>query len=216
MYRKQMLLKSLVSISLVALISCSNEQSAANSAPSDRSTQNIQTSQAATVPAAIPASTTPASNSGVVKSIHNAAGYSYIEVDIKGDTFWMAAPISAVKPGDKIAWSGYAMMSNFTSKSLKRTFEQIMFVDRVGSAEALAARGHQGTVLETMNSAGYSYIQVDESGKKIWIAAPVANVMVGQIISWNSGAPMQNFPSNSLNRTFEEIFFVGGFQIVSG
>ena len=128
----------------------------------------------------------------------------------------MAAPISAVKPGDKIAWSGYAMMSNFTSKSLKRTFEQIMFVDRVGSAEALAARGHQGTVLETMNSAGYSYIQVDESGKKIWIAAPVANVMVGQIISWNSGAPMQNFPSNSLNRTFEEIFFVGGFQIVSG
>lgn len=216
MYRNQILIKSFVAISLVALISCSNEESAANSAPSDQPNQNIQNSQVAAVPAATPASTTPASNNGVVKSIHNASGYSYIEVDIKGDRFWMAAPISAVKPGDKIAWSGYAMMSNFTSKGLKRTFEQIMFVDRVGPAEALAARDHQGTVLETMNSAGYSYIQVDESGKKVWIAAPVAKVAVGQIISWNSGAPMQNFPSSSLNRTFAEIFFVGGFQIING
>lgn len=215
MYRNQILIKSLVAFSLAALISCSNEQSAASSAPSEQSPQSGQASQAATVHAVTP-SATPVANSGVVKSIHNAAGYSYIEVDIKGDTFWMAAPISAVKPGDKIAWSGYSMMSNFTSKGLKRTFEQIMFVDRVGSAEALAARGHQGTVLETMNSAGYSYIQVDESGKKVWIAAPVAKVAVGQIINWNSGAPMQNFPSSSLNRTFAEIFFVGGFQIING
>ena len=64
-----------------------------------------------------------------------------------------------------------------------------------------------------MSAAGYSYIQVEEQGKKIWLAAPAAKIEVGQSISWNSGPAMHNFTSQSLNRSFDEIFFVSAVQV---
>jgi len=156
---------------------------------------------------------TPATNTGVVKSVQNAGGYSYIEVDIDGQMFWMATAISSVKKGEKIAWKGHAMMSNFVSKTLNRTFEKIMFVDKVVPASVMQSSLHSGRVIETMDSAGYSYIRVEEQGKKVWLAAPITKISVGQNISWNSGAAMQKFSSRSLNRTFDEIFFISGVKI---
>ena len=91
-----------------------------------------------------------------------------------------------------------------------------MFVDKVIPTAAMATRSHTGTVLETMNSAGYSYIRVEEQGKKIWLAVPAADIKVGQSISWTSGAAMRNFSSQSLNRSFDEIFFIGAVQINQG
>lgn len=152
--------------------------------------------------------TTPKQNGGIVKSVQMAAGYSYIEVDVSGDIFWLATAVSAVKPGDEIAWNSYAMMSDFKSKSLNRTFDQIMFVDRIVKPAAMVSQIHTGTVLETMNSAGYSYILVEEAGARVWLAVPESVVAVGQNIRWNSVAPMTNFTSPSLNRSFDEIFFV--------
>jgi hypothetical protein len=155
---------------------------------------------------------TPAQNKGVVKSNALAGGYSYIEVDISGDIFWLATAISDVKPGDKIAWSDYAMMTNFNSKALNREFSQILFVDRVMPESSLASRSHSGIVIESMNSAGYSYIHVEENGTRIWLAAPETKIEVGQSIRWNSGAPMRNFTSESLNKEFNEIFFVSAVE----
>jgi hypothetical protein len=155
---------------------------------------------------------TPAQNKGVVKSSEMAGGYSYIEVDISGDIFWLATAISDVKPGDRIAWNDYAMMTNFRSKTLNREFSQILFVDRVMTESSLASRSHSGIVIESMNSAGYSYIHVEENGTRIWLAAPETKIEVGQSIRWNSGAPMRNFTSQSLNREFNEIFFVSAVQ----
>jgi len=155
---------------------------------------------------------TPAQNKGVVKSTEMAGGYSYIEVDISGDSFWLATAISDVKPGDRIAWNDYAMMTNFNSKALNRKFSQILFVDRVVTESAMASRSHSGIVIEFMNSAGYSYIHVEENGTRIWLAAPETKIEVGQSIRWNSGAPMINFTSQSLNREFNEIFFVSAVQ----
>jgi len=169
--------------------------------------------KAAPVTPPTPVSSTPAANNGLVKSVQHVGGYSYIETDVEGSTFWLASAISSVKPNDKIAWNDYAMMRNFTSKSMNRTFDQILFVDKVFPAGAMTASGHTGIVTEKMDSAGYSYIQVDEKGKKIWLAAPVSTVNVGQSISWNGTSPMHNFSSQSLNRTFDEIFFVGAVQV---
>jgi hypothetical protein len=63
-----------------------------------------------------------------------------------------------------------------------------------------------------MTSAGYSYIHVEQNGSRVWLAAPETAINVGQSISWNGGAPMRNFNSQSLNRVFDEIYFVSAVQ----
>jgi hypothetical protein len=70
-------------------------------------------------------------DSGVVKSVANAGGYSYIEVDRGGKTVWVAAMETPMKAGDKVQWQGGTEMSNFTAKSLGRTFDKIIFASGV-------------------------------------------------------------------------------------
>ena len=67
-----------------------------------------------------------------------------------------------------------------------------------------------GKVVETMDSGGYTYVQIDNSGKKTWVAVPATKVVKGQDISFAPGAEMQNFESKTLNRTFDSIIFSGG------
>jgi hypothetical protein len=67
-----------------------------------------------------------------------------------------------------------------------------------------------GKVVETMNAGGYTYVCIEKSGKKTWVAVPQTSVTVGQQISFEPGQEMQNFTSKSLNRTFDSIIFSGG------
>jgi hypothetical protein len=64
-----------------------------------------------------------------------------------------------------------------------------------------------GKVAETMNTGGYTYINIEKDNKKIWVAVPQSDVKVGQEISVTPGVTMSNFESKSLNRTFESIVF---------
>lgn len=66
-----------------------------------------------------------------VLSVTHAAGYTYVEVELDGRTTWVAASPVNVKTGDTVSWSGGAPMQNFTSKSLRKTFDEIIFVDQV-------------------------------------------------------------------------------------
>lgn len=70
------------------------------------------------------------------------------------------------------------------------------------------AIAHSATVMETMSSAGYTYIRVEEKGKNFWIAIPETKVTVGEKISFYEQMLMENFTSQSLNRTFDRILFV--------
>ncbi len=67
-----------------------------------------------------------------------------------------------------------------------------------------------GTVLETMDSGGYTYLQLDTGADKPWIAIPQAKVAVGSKISCQPGMVMKNFSSKTLNRTFDSIVFSSG------
>ncbi len=62
---------------------------------------------------------------------------------------------------------------------------------------------------ESLSAAGYSFIRVEQNGSSIWLAAPETSLDVGQTISWSGGSPMRDFTSRSLDRTFDEILFVG-------
>lgn len=67
---------------------------------------------------------------------------------------------------------------------------------------------HIAKVLETMNSGGYTYAKVDESGTIYWIAGPQSNITVGNKISFLEQMVMTDFTSKSLNKTFDQILFV--------
>lgn len=67
-----------------------------------------------------------------------------------------------------------------------------------------------GTVLETMDSGGYTYFQLDTGLDKPWVAVPQAQIKVGDTVSSMPGMVMKNFNSKTLNRTFDSIVFSGG------
>jgi hypothetical protein len=65
-----------------------------------------------------------------------------------------------------------------------------------------------GTVVETMNAASYTYVQVDTGKEKLWAAAPQFPVKVGDKVSFSKAMPMEKFQSKALNRTFDVVYFV--------
>jgi len=69
-----------------------------------------------------------------------------------------------------------------------------------------------GKVVETMNSGGYTYVSLENNGKKTWVAVPGTAVKVGQEVTCQPGMEMKNFTSKTLNRTFESIIFSGGIR----
>ncbi len=73
-----------------------------------------------------------------------------------------------------------------------------------------------GTVIETMNTTGYTYVQVDTGSEKIWAAAPEFPVKVGDHVVVPEGAPMPNYHSKTLNRDFAVVYFVNSIQNESG
>ncbi len=72
-----------------------------------------------------------AQQQGKVLKVTHAAGYTYIEVDVGGRTTWVASAPQNVKSGSTISWGGGAVMHNFTSKTLRQTFDEITFVSAV-------------------------------------------------------------------------------------
>ena len=79
-----------------------------------------------------------AQNTGKVLQIIQGGGYTYAEVDTgAGKKVWIAGSPIQVKSGESVQWGDYSVMQNFSSKTLNRTFDEILFVNAwgpVGSA----------------------------------------------------------------------------------
>ena len=76
---------------------------------------------------------------------------------------------------------------------------------QVAAPEAMVS----GEVIETAEAGRYTYIQVDTGGEKIWVAAPNFAVAVGDSVVVPPGAPMKDYHSKTLDRSFETVYFVG-------
>lgn len=76
---------------------------------------------------------------------------------------------------------------------------------------AAASNDLSGTVTETMNAGGYTYINVKKkAGGQVWVAIPETSVAKGSKVSFRGGMEMRNFQSKALNKTFDVIFFADG------
>ncbi len=92
-----------------------------------------------------------------------------------------------------------------------------------GQAEALpkkvdaaAAETASGTVVETMNAPGYTYMLVADGGGQTWVAIPETKVETGAKVRYSKGMEMKNFTSKTLNKTFETIIFSAGLVADAG
>ena len=76
-----------------------------------------------------------------------------------------------------------------------------------GSAEAKPVV-HKVVVNEVINAGGFTYLNVSEKRKKIWLAVPEMKAAKGDKISYSGGLEMINFFSKELNRTFQSVLFL--------
>jgi len=72
--------------------------------------------------------------------------------------------------------------------------------------------GPFGVVLETMNAGVYTYARLSTKDAEIWMAAPSTDLAVGDTVSLAGADNMGQFTSPSLDRTFEEIYFIDQFR----
>ena len=73
-----------------------------------------------------------------------------------------------------------------------------------------------GTVVETIDSGGYTYVQIKTGEASVWAAGPTTPLTKGAAITIDDGMPMVNFHSSSLDRTFDKLYFVNGFSGSTG
>ncbi|MBI1938479.1 MAG: SH3-like domain-containing protein [Ignavibacteriales bacterium] len=66
-----------------------------------------------------------------VEEIINVSEYTYLKVKEADKEFWMAVPKAEFSVGEILFYESSMEMKNFESKELNRTFESILFVDKI-------------------------------------------------------------------------------------
>jgi hypothetical protein len=69
-----------------------------------------------------------------------------------------------------------------------------------------------GKVTDVIESAGYTYAEVETGNKKVWGATTTTSVKIGDTISFSTSMPMENFHSKALNRDFPLVYFATSFS----
>jgi hypothetical protein len=110
------------------------------------------------------------------------------------------------------------MKGYFMSKTIKLLLYCITLLLVAGQAQAVSSQetpqlaveaGNliEGTVVETMNVGGYTYVCIENNGQTSWAATRGATVEVGEEVEIARGSVMTDFTSESLGRTFDTIIF---------
>ena len=83
------------------------------------------------------------------------------------------------------------------------------------SGTGATVSGNEGKVLATLDAPGYTYMELANTEKRFWIAAPTTKVKVGDRIRFEQSLVMKNFNSKTLNRTFDQIIFVNSATVIN-
>jgi len=76
-------------------------------------------------------------HTATVEETMNSGGYTYARVKKDNRTFWIAGPPTELKKGETISFYEQMMMEQFNSKTLKRTFDRILFVSAISKGDTL-------------------------------------------------------------------------------
>jgi hypothetical protein len=177
-----------------------------------------------------------------VLEVMDSGGYTFARLDSCGMEAWAAGPPTPLEVGQSVSMPVGAVMTNFSSPTLGRSFDMILFVSwfrtieasEMPSCEAPPEAGATnkpqhtartgpptedewaGTILETMNSGGYTYLRMKScTEESMWVAAPKSRLAVGQPVAAWGGVPMRNFHSDTLDKDFESILFAQSIRVLS-
>jgi hypothetical protein len=73
-----------------------------------------------------------------------------------------------------------------------------------------------GKVLSTISVPSYTYVEVSQGKKTLWLAAATSPVKKGDMVRFDDGMVMTDFYSKSLKRSFPSIVFVNSLVIDNG
>ena len=93
---------------------------------------------------------------GEVLEVREVDPYTYLRLKTKAGELWAAVNKAPVRKGAQVTIENAMMMTNFESKSLKKTFDKIVFGTLAGTGAASAGgdQGHvHGGVMQTPNIA---------------------------------------------------------------
>lgn len=118
-------MKSLLLLSLAAsLFACQSGQNNANSTTITND------------PSKVMASENPV-HTIVVLEVIQVENYTYLRAKENVEEIWLATPTMQAAAGDTLYYQSGMMMSKFESRELKRTFEKILFVDKISKTKDL-------------------------------------------------------------------------------
>ena len=76
------------------------------------------------------------------------------------------------------------------------------------SAPSAGSLPNKGKVVSVIDASIYTYIEVSQGDKVIWLAAPAVALKKDDNIRFSDGVEMKDFHSKTLDRTFPSILFV--------
>ena len=82
---------------------------------------------------------------GEIVETMDAAGYTYILLDTGTGKVWVATGKTRVEPGQRVSVPGGQVMTDFSSKTLDRTFDRIIFASGIypeGTLDKTAGQDH--------------------------------------------------------------------------
>ena len=84
----------------------------------------------------------------VIQTI-DSGGYTYVLLDRNGAQLWVAMPVTKVSAGDEVSIVPGVEMRNFTSNTLKRTFDRIIFSSGMAPKEGGAVNAQASSMLSS-------------------------------------------------------------------
>lgn len=167
----------------------------------------------------------------VVDSVLQTKAYTYLKATEqfagKDSSIWLALPLFEPSVGAVYYYDGGLEMGTFHSKELDRDFNPIVFSSFVSTSLEVSEKNilpkpvmdtipmdappqvdHIVLAKEVIQAGGYTYIRVIENNKEEWLAVVKSQIIVGKTYVYEDAAPMKNFKSRELERTFDEVLFV--------
>lgn len=112
----------LVAVSLVVLVAgCGGKSDKTEQVSANPPAQDAQAQSASA----------PGTTHGEVTETMDSGGYTYVHVKTAEGDVWAAGPVTAVAVGDEVTLPSGMVMKDFESKTLNRTFDEILFVSAI-------------------------------------------------------------------------------------
>ncbi len=142
--------------------------------------------------------------SGEVMEVKDVDSYTYLRLKTRDGESWVAVTTAAVKKGATVTIENPMVMTNFESKTLKKTFPTIIFGSLGGTAAGQSALGSKMAMANMTNVADAAPVKVAKaSGANAYTVADVVSKSVqlkdkpvtinGQVVKYNAGIMGKNW-----------------------